>query len=519
MAAAPPPYSPRDAARQARDYARWQRDQMRAQRQYWRGYRRASITGPIVLLTVGIIALLIETGHLNGFDVWNWYARWWPVILIAVGVVSLGEYFFDRDNPYAGRRSFGGIVFLVLFFAFLGWGTHQAHHWGPFAEQFGDNGNDFFSLMGEEHDNDVQLSQAIPVTGAVSVQNPRGDVTITASADNQVHLRAHQVVHTNADDRARELFTMITPKIETSPSGAVINVPGNNAGRVDLTLELPEKLATTINAGHGDVTISGMKNSVDVSNNHGDVKFDDITGDVHAHMDHGDVSAHQITGHALIDGRADDITLSEVKGDVGLNGDFFGDTHLEQVSSGVHFHTSRTDLDMQHLGGDLSMDSSDLSASQITGPVRIVTHSKNIDLTQVAGDVHIENSDGDINIAAALPLGNIQVSNRSGGLSVTVPSNAGFTISGSTTQDDDIETDFPLANTESGDRRSLSGTVGKGGVKIDLTTSHGTLELKKGSNLELPPAPPAPPAPPKPPVNAKHFKAPQDVPAPKATEQ
>lgn len=514
MAAAPPPFSPRDARRQARDYARWQRDQARAQRQYWRGYRRASITGPIVLLTVGVLALLIETGHLNGFAVWNWYARWWPVILIAVGLVSLAEYFFDRDNPYAGRRSFGGIVFLVLLFAFLGWGTHQAHHWGPMAEQFGD-GNDFFSLMGEEHDNDVELTQAVPATGIVNIQNPRGDVTITASSDSQVHLRAHQVVHANSDDRARQIFTMITPRIEPSPSGATVTVPGNNNGRVDLTLELPEKLAATINAGHGDVTVSGMKNAVDVANNHGDVKFDDITGDVHARMNHGDFSAHQVTGHALIDGRADDITLSEVKGDVGLNGDFFGDTHLEQVSSGVHFHTSRTELDMQRLGGDLSMDSDDLSASQVNGPVRIVTKSKNIDLTQVAGDVHIENSDGDVNLSAALPLGNIQVANRSGELTVTVPSSAGFVINGSTTQDDDIETDFPLQTASSGDRRSLSGTVGKGGVKLDLVTSHGTLSVKKGSNMVLPPLPPVPPVPP---VNAKHFKAPDGT-APKATEQ
>jgi len=115
-AAPPPPYSPRDARRQARDYARAQREQARAQRQYWRawyGYRRASITGPVILLTVGIIALLIETGRLSGYAVWEWYARWWPLLLIGVGLISLGEYFFDRNNPYAGRRSAGGTSSLI----------------------------------------------------------------------------------------------------------------------------------------------------------------------------------------------------------------------------------------------------------------------------------------------------------------------------------------------------------------------------------------------------------------------
>ena len=94
-ASPPPPYSPspQDSRRQARDYARAQREQARAQRHYWRhwyGYRRASIVGPCLLLAIGIIALLLETGHLSAAQFWTWYARWWPVLLIGVGLVSLG---------------------------------------------------------------------------------------------------------------------------------------------------------------------------------------------------------------------------------------------------------------------------------------------------------------------------------------------------------------------------------------------------------------------------------------------
>jgi DUF4097 and DUF4098 domain-containing protein YvlB len=502
----------------ARDYARAQRDQARAQRHYWRawnGYRRSSITGPLVLLTIGILALLIEIGRLSGYAVWEWYAHWWPLLLIGIGVISLAEYFFDRNNPYAGRRSAGGIVFLILLFAFLGWGTHSARYWGPFTEQFGDNSDDFFSLMGEEHDNDFQIDKAIPANGTVNVQNPRGDVTVTASDDGQMHLHAREIVHTNSDDNARKFFNQITPQVTTSSSGTVISVNTKNGARVDLTLQLPEKSFATINAGHGDVTVEGLKNNVDVTSHHGDVKFDSIGGDVHARMDHGDVSAHQVDGHALVDGHADDVTLSEIKGTVVLDGEFYGDTHLEQIGSTVHFHTSRTDLDIPHLGGDLTMDSKDLTASQMTGPVRLSTRSKDIDLTQVAGDVHIDNNNGDVSVASAAPLGNIQISNRSGAISVTVPENANFSINASTTEDDDLETDFPLETSTSGERRNLEGTVGHGGVKLELTTSHGNLELKKGSAQSLLPAPPSPPAAPKAPV--KHFKAQGKEPAP--TEQ
>lgn len=514
-AATPPPYSPRDARRQARDYARAQRDQARAQRHYWRywhGYRRSSIVGPVVLVTIGIIALLLETGHLSPMHFWDWYARWWPILLIGVGLVSLAEYFWDRNNPYAGQRSIGGVVVLILLVAMLGWGTHARHMiWGPLSDQFGDNSDDFFSMLGEEHDNDVQLDQTIAPNGTVNVQNPRGDVTVTASSDGQMHVHAHEVVHSSEND-AQKAFTEVTPKIVTSGASTVITVPDRAGARVDLALEVPEKSFATIVAGHGDVTVEGLKNNADVTANHGDVKFDSIGGDVRARMDHGDFSAHMVDGHALVNGHADDVTLSEIKGPVVLDGEFYGDTHLEQVGSTVHFHSSRTDMDIPKLAGDMTMDSSDLTLGQVTGPLRIVTRSKNIEVSQVTGDAHIENSDGDVNVTSDSPLGNVQILNHSGELTLAVPENASFTVNASTTQDDDLETDFPLQMTTSGDRKILEGTVGHGGVKLDLSTSHGNLELKKASSEPLsPPRPPKPPEPPQPPSRngpVKHLKVP-----------
>jgi len=511
----PPPYSPRDARRQARDQWRAQRDQWKSQRRYWRqvyGYRRPSVVGPVVLLAVGIIALLVETGRMSLSGFWMWYERWWPALLILVGLVSLAEYFWDRKNPYAGYRSAGGVVFLILLLAFIGWGAHG--HW--WFNKFDDNDDDFFSMMGEERENDVQLDQALADGGNVTIQNARGDVTVTASEDGQIHVRAHQVVHSSEKD-APGIFDQVKPKIVTSGTGAVISVAGRGGAHVDLTVQVPGKTFATVNTQHGDVTIDGLQNNADVTSQHGDVKFDSITGDVHARMDHGDFSAHEIGGHAMVDGHVDDVTMSDVKGQVVLDGESMGDTHLEQVGSTVHFHTTRTDLDIQKLGGDLTMDSSDLTANQLYGPVRIVTRSKNIDLTQVTGDTHIETSNGDVNVLAALPLGNMQITNHTGGLTVTVPEDTSFVVNASTTEDDELESDFPLQASTSGDRRNLQGTVGHGGVKLDLSTSHGNLQLKQGSSAPMPPPhvpqPRTAPEPPAPPAPPKHLKAPKGEPA------
>ncbi|MFZ0663483.1 MAG: DUF4097 family beta strand repeat-containing protein [Acidobacteriaceae bacterium] len=508
----PSPNSPRDARRQVRDYARAQRDQARAQHQYWRTYwrggRRPSIIGPIILLAIGVIALLVELGRLNGYAIWDWYVRWWPLLLIALGLISLAEYFFDRSDPYAGRRAGGGFVVLILLLLFLGWGAHGARRWG---RQAGINGSDFWFILGGEHDTDVQMDQAAPANGVVTVQNPRGDVTVTPSTDGQIHLRAHEVVHASSDKDAQKAFDEVHPQIAVSGQSVMVSVPQHRGAAVDLTLAVPEGSRVSVNAGHGDVSVEGLKNNADVTDEQGDVKFDSVSGDVHARMNNGDFSAHAIGGQVFLNGHVGDVTLSEITGQATLDGEFFGDTHLEQMGGSVHFHSSRTTLDVAKLNGDLTLDSDDLTATEVNGPVRIVTHSKNIELTRAAGDVHIENSDGDVNVTAAAPLGNVEIANRTGDVTLTVPENASFSVDASTTDDSDLGTDFPLQVTTNGDQKRLSGTVGSGGVRLDLSTTHGDLNLRKGSTET---APPAPRAPPKPSGPVRHLRAPETPVAP-----
>ena len=142
------------------------------------------------------------------------------------------------------------------------------------------------------------------------------------------------------------------------------------------------------------------------------------------------------------------------------------------------------------------------------GPIRVVARSKDIDLTQIAGDAHIEDSNGDVNMTLANPLGNVQIADHTGNVIVSMPENANFTVSGSTSSDEAVRTDFPLKMTTEGGRQTLEGSVGHGGVQLQLETDHGNLELRKSENATLAVAPPPPP---NPPAAPRHFQAPPGV--------
>lgn len=484
---------------------------MRAQkdyyRSYWRGWHRPTFVGPLILLTVGVIALLMSTGRIDPGEFWGWYARWWPMLLILMGGLLLAEHFLDWNRPWGGRRSMGGIVWLVILMICLGWVSRNGHLMGPFSWEFNDNNDNFWNWMGAEHDNDVQIDQVLTAAKpTITIDDPQGDVTITPSGDNQMHLRAHQMVHRDSDSEAQKIFAELKPKVETTNGGAVITVPEKQGARVDLTLELPAAAYATVTTGHGDVTVDGLTGGVQVTANHGEVKLEDIGGEAQGHIRQGDFSAHNVQGRVLVDGRGDDVTLSQIQGPVTIDGDFFGDIHLEQIASGVHFHSSQTTLEIPHLMGAMTLDKSDLSVSQAVGPVRVIARSKDIDLTQVAGDAHVEDSNGDVNIVAANPLGNMQITDHTGNVIVAMPESASFTVAGSTSADEAVRTDFPLKMSTDGGRQTLEGSVGHGGVQLQLDTDHGNLELRKGETTTVSLTPPKPPAPPEGP--GKHFKAP-----------
>ncbi len=113
----------------------------------------------------------------------------------------------------------------------LGWISREGRLIGPFSwDVNGDNGDNFWSWMGAEHDNDVQMDQVLTAAKpVVTINDPAGDVTITAATDGKMHVRAHQMVHRNSESDARKIFDELQPKIEASGGGAVLTVPEKKA--------------------------------------------------------------------------------------------------------------------------------------------------------------------------------------------------------------------------------------------------------------------------------------------------
>jgi len=518
-----PPYPPYDPKTQWRVYREQQKAAWRAQRDAWKAQQQAwkashvgvyqprvpSLVGPVILIGIGAIALLVITGHLAADSFWGWYSQWWPLLLIGAGLALLAEWALDmhRQTPVRRTSSFIGIL---VFLAIIGMGASGWRHmWGPLRAQFGDNGDDFFNAFGlPEHDLDQQIqSSQVPANATIDIQNPRGDISITAGDGSAVEVQAHEVAYANSDDAARNIFDAEAAHLTVSGSSVSVKSESNNSGRLNLTVTVPKTAHVTLSSGKGEVTVAALGGGLTINSVHGDTHLNGITGPVQVHFANSrhDFSVHQLDGDLTTDGNCNDLTLSEVKGRVSVNGEIFGEVHMENVGGPINLHTSITDLQVASLPGDLTLDSDDLRIVESKGLVHLVTHAKDVDLSQVSGDSYVEDRDGRIAVAPAGNF-NVEAKNNKGDIELTLPPNASALVNGRT-RNGDVVSDFGL--TTSGDEnKTLTGRIGSGAAQITLITDNGDLRVKRGSATLAAPAQPAIPAAPASP-HAPRLKTPK----------
>jgi len=508
------PYPPYDPKAQWRVYREQQKAAWRAQREALRAQRYAakasyasaygprvpSIVGPIILIAVGIVAFMVITGHIVADQFWTWYGHWWPLLLICAGLALLGEWALDlrRETPVRRGGSFVGILILlaILGVCASGWNNW----WGPFRAQFGDNGDDFFNSFGlPEHDHDQQvLNSQIPANSAIDIENPRGDVSVTAGDGSNIEVQAHEVAYASSDGDANKIFASEAPNVKVSGSAVLVKSVGSNSGRLNLTVTVPKSARVTVNSGKGDVTAAGLGAGITVTAPHGDVHLSSMIGSVEVHLsnDKHDFSAHDVQGDITADGHCNDLTFSEIKGKVALNGEIFGEVHMENVTGQVKLHTSVTDLEVGALPGDLTLNSDDLRVTEAKGQVRVTTHAKDVDLSQIFGDSYVEDRDGRISVSPGGNFG-VEAKNSKGDVEVTLLPNASASVN-ARTHNGDIVSDFAMPSTE-GENKAASFQIGSGSSRIVLSADNGDVRIKRGSaapaqlpDLNVPPYPKTP---------------------------
>jgi DUF4097 and DUF4098 domain-containing protein YvlB len=453
--------------------------------------RRRSFAGPVVLITIGVVFLLGNMGVLGWRNIGELFARYWPLLLIIWGLIKLFEYWHAQREGYRASGIGVGGVFLIIFVIILGSAATGVWKYG------GALGDREWEIDGEpicfgicnKYTFTSTQERDFPAGSSLRVVNERGDVKLTASNDNKVHVVTNSTAIASSQDEADKMNQARQPKITIEGTVVIVDSTGTggvtnaNRARVNMEIQVPRKAAADIMTLRGDVHVIGRDGDVKAESKRGDVQIEDVNGKVEAHLRRsGDITASKITGDVSIEGSISDCTVSDIGGQVELRGDYYGSIQVSRVPKPVRFQSSRTDLEIAHLDGSMTMESGDLRVSSLAGPVTLRTRSKEVHFESFSGDLTLDDSNGEVEVRVTkLPVGNIDISNRNGPIRLTLPEKGAFSADAQT-RNGEIHTDFGEVRIETvRDNTHGTGRVGNGTNTVRLRTEHGDIEIRKGS--------------------------------------
>jgi len=463
-----------------------------------------------VLIVLGAIFLLGNLHMLAWARIGTWFAHYWPLLLILWGVVKFIEHMqARREGTRASGIGAGGVCLIIMIVVFGLIATQMERvNWSGLHDQFNIDDSDFSDIFAEAYNFNDHLEQDLPVGSSLKVIDNRGAVSIHASDDNKITVSVRKRVkadsQTDADKYNGETKPVITTIGGLVTLDAKVEGAGDHPIETDLDISLPRKVAVSITTRRGDVSVVGRDGNVDISAQHSDTSVEDVTGNVRVSQERGSVKAEQITGDVHVEGRMNEVSVADVKGSAQLDGEFQESVKVARVEKTVTFKSSRTDMEFSRIEGSLDLDSDDLHADTVNGPLHLTTRSKNIRLDSVSGDVRLQDNNGTIEVGMRT-LGNVQIDSRNGDIQLSLPEKAGFRLDAHV-RDGEIQSDFPEIKVSNEEHEAkASGSVGNAAAHIVLNNEHDGIVIRKAG--PVPPKPPEPPAGAKPP---KTLAAPKD---------
>jgi hypothetical protein len=460
--------------------------------------RSSGLFSGLILISVGILLLL---HFYAGLELWNFSWRWWPLLIIFWGAVKLYERTAGRrfgrsqDGRVTGSDA-GLVVTMVALVAIVALVGRVRDPFGRVVD------------VGDSYSYDIDVApKKVPTSARVMVRNGRGDITVRASDSGEIRVTAKKTVRSWSEKEAERIAEPVSVAIEQNGDGYEVHPTGFDLSSskigVDLEVVIPKKSALSIKTDQGDVSVTGIAADVGITDMKGDVDVRGTAGDVNVETRKGDTKVSGTKGDVKVSGKGGEIEVNDTTGSLTVEGEFYGPVRADKAVKGVRMVSSKTDLTLSALAGHMEAGSGNMDIVDAPGNLSLRTRDSEINVENPGGKVNIDNRNASVGVRfSSAPKEDVQITNSSSEIALTVPGGASFEIVADC-RNCDINSEFPglsVSKTGSGDSH-LAGKYGNGkGPKIILKTSYGNISLRRTSvSLPAPAMPPMPPMPPTPP--------------------
>ena len=241
------------------------------------GTRRSSLVGAVLLVALGL--LFLYSNFRPGLDPWPLLSRYWPLLLIFLGLGKVWDQFRSRDNSQAGRAWLGGgeiAVILLLVIAGIALSFQTASR-----------------RLHEVEAIDRQGSEPV----RVHIQMPAGELKLSGGANK---LMEADFNYDEAEGKPETSYHVSggTGELDVTQPGKKFHFgPAHNDWNIRLANDVPMQLKVDMGAGQSDLRVGGLSlTRLDISMGAGQFTAD-LTGDWKKDLD---AEIHGGVGHAII---------------------------------------------------------------------------------------------------------------------------------------------------------------------------------------------------------------------------
>lgn len=441
---------------------------------------RCSIAGPLVLIAIGVL-FLVHT-FTPDFRVGAFLAANWPYLLIIWGVVQLLEIAFSavRFQTPAPASMGAGSWFLIAMLCVAGFAIHELA--GP--NQWWNPG--FFpytGFLGSEHDFSIApIQRVVGDAPHIVIEAFRGDAKVMAGDNPNLTVTGHKVVRA-MDDASAAQDDARTP-VEVLLQGKTVVIRCNQ-GRIggrpsvstNLEIDVPRGASLEVTGKAGDFDVSGLNGDVDVTSGRARVRVDHVQGNLHIDTGKSDeIRCAAIGGSVTLRGHGNDVGLSDIAGEVDVNGNYSGLISLAHIAKHVRLASMRTEFEAARIPGEVKLARGSVDGNGLTGPLKVAARVTDVSLGNFTDNLDLSVDRGDVELRPGhVPLSNVSVRAGAGDIDLALPVAAGVTVAADTERGV-IENDLGFSSESNGHSAHLEGSSGKG-AQITLSTRRGDIRV------------------------------------------
>jgi hypothetical protein len=380
--------------------------------------RRPSLMGGLLWTGFGVLFLLRNFGI--GPDFWRLAVRYWPILLILIGLGKVIDYFRQKEGVSLRFGEVFGILFIFLLGAAFSRIANSS--FGQLLEDLPVRIGDAEIRPAQWLDSSYTYSQevAYPINPAtpLRIENSHGFVSLSPGSDNEVRVRLRKVVFHRKDEEARAKEIGNEIKLEGGVVGKVeaeaivkaeAEAPGKSKGapflirtnredlssknyRFDTEMELvvPKKSQIQVINSYGEIRAAGLEGRLDLATTHNALDVRDCSGEFVISNKYAESRLVNLKGNVIVDARGR-VYVETVRGEVNIRNEY-SPVEIKDVDGKVTVSNTESSIQLEKVTKPVMIDArgSYVTVRDLESSLKVTTSHRQVKISGVASDVSVE---------------------------------------------------------------------------------------------------------------------------------